>query len=144
MPFLIMVSLRSLPTNIAWGRFVEQKLMLSSNFRCDQIFNNHCYVFGHTLLCYLSPTWMFNKPTSDWLICSSRVGDEEKRFVRLRPGPSLPDWGLRRRRRDASNRREARSPSGTTKRRRVGLYRRIKTEIWQSILEQQGSFTISH
>jgi hypothetical protein len=20
--------------------------------------------FGHTLLCYLSPTWMFNKPTS--------------------------------------------------------------------------------
>ncbi len=33
------------------GRFVEQKLMLSSNFRCDQIHNCHCYDFGHTLVC---------------------------------------------------------------------------------------------
>jgi hypothetical protein len=38
------------------GRFVEQKLMLSSNFRCDQIYKNERYDFGHTLLCYLSPT----------------------------------------------------------------------------------------
>jgi hypothetical protein len=24
--------------NLSWGQFVEQKLMLSSNFRCDQIY----------------------------------------------------------------------------------------------------------
>jgi hypothetical protein len=47
------------------GRFVEQKLKLSSNFRCDQNYKNERYDFGHTLLCYLSPTWMFNKPTSE-------------------------------------------------------------------------------
>jgi len=35
----------------SWGRFVEQKLMLSSNFRCDQIYKNERYDFGHTLLC---------------------------------------------------------------------------------------------
>ncbi len=37
-------------------RFVEQKLMLSSNFRCYQ--NHHCqeYDFGHTLLCNLDQT----------------------------------------------------------------------------------------
>jgi len=48
----------------ARGRFVEQKLPRSCSFRCDQIYNNHCYVFGPTLLCSLSQTWMFNKPTS--------------------------------------------------------------------------------
>ncbi len=42
-------------------RFVEQKLMLISNFLCDKIHKIHCYKFGHTLLCYLSQTWMFNK-----------------------------------------------------------------------------------
>jgi hypothetical protein len=31
--------------------------MLNFNFMCDQI-----VIFGHTLLCYLSPTYMFNKP----------------------------------------------------------------------------------
>ncbi len=30
--------------------FVEQKPMLSSKFRCDQIHNNHCHEFCHTLL----------------------------------------------------------------------------------------------
>jgi hypothetical protein len=29
-------------------RFVEQKLMLSSSFRCYQIHNCHRYDFGHT------------------------------------------------------------------------------------------------
>ncbi len=43
---------------------VEQKLMLSSNFRCCQIHSCHIYESGHTLLCYLSPTQMFNKPAS--------------------------------------------------------------------------------
>ncbi len=38
------------------GRFVEQKLVLSSSFRCDQIFKDESYNFGHTLLCYLSRT----------------------------------------------------------------------------------------
>ncbi len=47
-----------------WGRFVEQKLILSSNFRCYQIHSCQRYDFGHTLLCYLSLTWLFNKPTS--------------------------------------------------------------------------------
>jgi hypothetical protein len=28
--------------------------MLSSNFRCDQIHNNHCHEISHTLLWYLT------------------------------------------------------------------------------------------
>ncbi len=48
----------------ARGQFVEQKLMPSSSFRCYQMHICHRYDFGHTLLCYLSWTWMFNKPTS--------------------------------------------------------------------------------
>ncbi len=42
--------------SLTWGRFVEQKLMLSSSFRCDPIYKYERYDFGHTLLCYLSPT----------------------------------------------------------------------------------------
>ncbi len=49
------------------NRFVEQKVMLSSNFRCYQIHNCQRYHFGHTLLCYLSPTWMFNRTTTGLL-----------------------------------------------------------------------------
>ncbi len=37
------------------GWFVEQKLPLNRSFRCDQIYNNNCYIFGHTSLFYLSP-----------------------------------------------------------------------------------------
>ncbi len=44
-----------------WSRFVEQKLVLSSSFRCDRIHNCYRYDFGHTFLCYLSQTWMFKK-----------------------------------------------------------------------------------
>ncbi len=47
------------------GWFIEQKFMLSSSFRCSPIHNCHKYDFGHTLLCYLSRTQMFNKPTSE-------------------------------------------------------------------------------
>jgi hypothetical protein len=39
--------------------------MLSSSFRCDQIHNRHRYHLGHTLLCYLSRTLMFNEPASE-------------------------------------------------------------------------------
>jgi hypothetical protein len=39
--------------------------MLSLSFRCDQIYKNEIYNFGHTLLCYLSQTLMFNEPDSD-------------------------------------------------------------------------------
>jgi hypothetical protein len=46
------------------GRFVEQKLMLSSNFRCYQTRNCHRDELGHILLWHLSRTKMFNKPTS--------------------------------------------------------------------------------
>ncbi len=48
-----------------WSRFVEQTLVLSCCFRCDQIHCNHCYEFGHTQFCYLSRTLVFNEPTSE-------------------------------------------------------------------------------
>ncbi len=32
---------------------------------CDQIYNCQRYDFGNTLVCYLSQTWLFNKPTSE-------------------------------------------------------------------------------
>ncbi len=38
--------------------------MLSSSFRCDQIHKYVRYDIGHTLLWYLSLTWMFKKPAS--------------------------------------------------------------------------------
>jgi hypothetical protein len=47
------------------GRFVEQRFMLSSSFRCGQVYKYERYDFGHTLFCCLSLTCMFNKPTSD-------------------------------------------------------------------------------
>ncbi len=62
---LIFITL-SFIVSLFWGRFVEQKLMLSSCFRRDQIYNCRRYDFGHTLLCYLSLTLMFNKPASEY------------------------------------------------------------------------------
>ncbi len=44
--------------------FVEQMLALSSSFRSDQIKKCESYDFGRTLLCSLSQTQVFNKPTS--------------------------------------------------------------------------------
>jgi hypothetical protein len=41
---------------------LNKRLMLSSSFRCDQIHKYEINDFGHTLLCYLSRTKMFNKP----------------------------------------------------------------------------------
>ena len=44
--------------------FVKQKPMVSCSFTCDQICNNHCYDFGHTLFfSFLSRTWMFSNWT---------------------------------------------------------------------------------
>ncbi len=43
------------------GRFVEEKLELSFNFRCDQIPSNYLQEFGHTLLYYSSRTQMLTK-----------------------------------------------------------------------------------
>jgi hypothetical protein len=43
---------------------LNKRLRLSSSFWCDQIYKYEIYNFGHTLLCYLSLTLMFNKPTS--------------------------------------------------------------------------------
>jgi hypothetical protein len=52
------------PSHSLWGskggQFVEQKLMLSSSFRYDQI-----YDFGHSLLCWLTQPWIFSEPTSE-------------------------------------------------------------------------------
>jgi hypothetical protein len=45
------------------GRFVVQKFMLGCSFECYKIRNNHYYGFGHTLLCCLSQTYMYNKNT---------------------------------------------------------------------------------
>jgi hypothetical protein len=38
---------------------------LNCSFRCDIILNIYYYDYSHTLLCCLSPTLMFNKPTSE-------------------------------------------------------------------------------
>jgi len=59
------------------------KLMLSSSFRCCQIHKRHKYDFGHTLLCFLSRTWMFNKPTSGSLLLDTAL-----------PGTPLSKSGL--------------------------------------------------
>jgi hypothetical protein len=42
--------------------FAEQKLMISSGFRWEQIYNCQIYDFDNTLLCYLIPAYMFKKP----------------------------------------------------------------------------------
>jgi hypothetical protein len=39
---------------------LNERLMLSSSFRCDQVNKYELYHFGHTLLCYLSQNLMFN------------------------------------------------------------------------------------
>ncbi len=46
------------------GQFAEQKLVLCSSFRCDQIYLCRSYDFVHILLCLLSQTLMLNEPTS--------------------------------------------------------------------------------
>ncbi len=51
-----------------WGRFVEQKLALSSSFRCDQIYKIRRYDFGHTLLCYLSQTYVKQTHLWGWFV----------------------------------------------------------------------------
>ncbi len=44
----------TLPKHVAGS--LNKRLMLSSSFRCDQIYKYEIYNFDHTLLCYLSPT----------------------------------------------------------------------------------------
>jgi hypothetical protein len=63
------------PTSGNRGWFVGRRLVLSLSFRCDQIHICHRYDFSRTLLCYLSRTWMFNKPTSafSWMLCGRFV-----------------------------------------------------------------------
>jgi hypothetical protein len=53
-----------MPDKLARGRFIEQMFMLSLSFRCDQIYKCKRNYFGRTLLCYLSPIKMVNKPNS--------------------------------------------------------------------------------
>ncbi len=38
---------------------------INSKTKYDQILSNKCYTPGHTLLYYLSPTWMFSKSLSE-------------------------------------------------------------------------------
>ncbi len=54
--FIIILYILKLLNLKTWGRFIEQKLMFSSSFRCYQIHNCHKNDFGHTLLFYLSCT----------------------------------------------------------------------------------------
>ncbi len=56
-------------------QIIEQKLALSSNFRCDQIYKYLLYKLGHTLCCYLSKTKILNKTTSvKWLRLAPTFG----------------------------------------------------------------------
>ncbi len=51
-------------------QFVEQTLVLSCSFRCDQIHISHGHELGIALLCYLSTTYMFNKLASAPVFCT--------------------------------------------------------------------------
>ncbi len=62
------------------GGFVEKKLVLNCSFRCGQIHNCHRYDLGHTLLCYLSRTGMFNKTVSE-----KRLVEYRGRFIEQKP-----------------------------------------------------------
>jgi hypothetical protein len=62
------------------GGYVEKKLVLNCIFRCGQIHNSQSYQFSHTLLCYLSRTWMFNKPIS-----GKRLGEYRGLFIEQKP-----------------------------------------------------------
>ncbi len=58
------------------AQFVEKRLMLSLNFRCDQIYRYNKYDFGHNLMHFLCQTQMlqmFNKPAST-LLANIRLG----------------------------------------------------------------------
>ncbi len=46
-----------------WSQLNVQKFMLSFSFsfKCDQIDDSPWYVFGHTLLCFSSSTWIFKR-----------------------------------------------------------------------------------
>ncbi len=66
-PFKVELSLSFCSMNWSLAsQFVGQKLMLSSSFRCDQIYKCQRYDFGPTQLGYISHTYMFNKPTSEF------------------------------------------------------------------------------
>jgi len=52
---------------------LNERLMLSSSFRCNQIYKYEIHHFGYTLLCYLSRTWMFNEPASRLCVLKYRT-----------------------------------------------------------------------
>jgi hypothetical protein len=53
-----LLTIRDIRSGIRWTN-----LKVKNHY--SPLLNCHRYDFGHTLLCYLSRTWMFNKPTSD-------------------------------------------------------------------------------
>ena len=62
---------------------LNKRLMLSSSIRYDQIYKYEIYDSGHTLLCYLSQTLMFNELASEagllnkrLMLSSSFMGDQ--------------------------------------------------------------------
>ncbi len=57
--------------------------MTIMNFATPKVRAEHELLFnkpvsGHTLLSYLSRTYMFNKPTSDYLLALATLGDTTK------------------------------------------------------------------
>jgi hypothetical protein len=69
------------------GWFVEQRLMLSSSFKRDQIYKYEIYYLGHTLLCNLSPTQIFNHrlrkvDCSSFVLCLLQVLSLPRAFLR--------------------------------------------------------------
>ncbi len=63
--FIIVTDMSETQQTHLCSQFGEQKLMLSSSFRHEQIQNCQRNYFCHTLLCYLSRTQRLNKPTSE-------------------------------------------------------------------------------
>jgi hypothetical protein len=44
---------------------LNKMVILTHSFKCDQMYTYGGFNYGHTLLCCLSKTYMFNKPTSE-------------------------------------------------------------------------------
>ncbi len=58
--FFVAAVLKHIAHNHYWSEaeagLLNKRLILSSSFRCEQIYKYEIYNFGHTLLCYLSLT----------------------------------------------------------------------------------------
>ncbi len=63
-----------------WDPFVEQRLVLSSSFRCGLIHNCHKHHFGHTLLWYLTNphlAYLFSNSKLDRFVIKQKNNDKQ-------------------------------------------------------------------